>query len=315
MDIAAGTWTEDDNGNIAAAPDGAPEGMAPSGVNDVLRAHQGAIKRWYSWSIPRLTGGTGAAYTLLYGTTPSSLFDGMTHLVQFHAANAAGATLAVHALGAIPLLYRAAGQWRPVPPLLWDGDDVFRVTYHAASGTYRVLDLDNGTGEIRAHAAAALPAGCLPCGGQAVSRTLFAGLFAALGTTYGDGDGATTFNLPDLRDRTVIGKGDMGGAAAIRITGAGSGLDTAVLGAAGGAQGRTVSTSVTGAATGTLSVTTGTAIDPSPTPVTGGDGRANAAGHYHAGSTAGSLAVTASGTSEPFSTVQPGLVLNYVIRT
>ena len=60
---------------------------------------------------------------------------------------------------------------------------------------------------------------------------------------------------------------------------------------------------------------TGTAIDPSPTPVTGGDGRANTSGHYHAGSTSGSLSVAASGTSGAFSIVQPGLVLNYAIRT
>ena len=42
MDISAANWSEDDNANTAAAPDGAPEGMAPSGVNNVLRAHQGA---------------------------------------------------------------------------------------------------------------------------------------------------------------------------------------------------------------------------------------------------------------------------------
>ena len=72
MDIGASTWTEDDNANTAAAPDGAPEGMAPSGVNNVLRAHQGAIKRWYNWSTPRLTGGSGAGYSLLYGSTPTA---------------------------------------------------------------------------------------------------------------------------------------------------------------------------------------------------------------------------------------------------
>lgn len=315
MDIGTVSWTEDDNANITAAPDGAPEGMAPSGVNNVLRAHQGAIKRWYGWSVPRLTGGSAAAYTLAYAVTPSALVDGMTHLVQFHAGNVAGATLAVHALGALPLTYHAAGQWRPVPPLLWSADEIFRVAYHAASGSYRLLHLRNRTGEIQLHGSATAPAGALSCGGQAVSRSLYAGLFAALGTTYGPGDGTTTFNLPDLRDRVAIGKGDMGGVAASRLTNAVSGIDSALLGAAGGIQANTVTTYVTGTASGTLPLSIGTAIDPMPTPVTGGDGRAVTATHYHTGSASGTLAVAASGTSAAFSTVQPGLVLNYVIRT
>lgn len=44
------------------------------------------------------------------------------------------------------------------------------------------------------------PAGWLLCQGQAVSRTDYADLFAAIGTKYGEGDGSTTFNLPDARD-------------------------------------------------------------------------------------------------------------------
>ncbi len=55
--------------------------------------------------------------------------------------------------------------------------------------------------------AAALPAGWLLCDGSAVSRTTYASLFAAVGINFGGGDGITTFNLPDLRGRTVIGVG------------------------------------------------------------------------------------------------------------
>lgn len=55
--------------------------------------------------------------------------------------------------------------------------------------------------------------------GQAVSRTTYAALFALLGTTYGAGDGTTTFNLPDTRDNVLVGSGDMGATAAVnRIT-------------------------------------------------------------------------------------------------
>ena len=49
--------------------------------------------------------------------------------------------------------------------------------------------------------------GYLLCDGTAVSRTTYAALFAVAGTGYGVGDGSSTFNLPDLRDRIPLGKG------------------------------------------------------------------------------------------------------------
>ena len=57
-------------------------------------------------------------------------------------------------------------------------------------------------GTVVAFAGSAAPAGWMLCDGQAVSRTLE--LFAAIGTTYGAGDGSTTFNLPDARGRTIV---------------------------------------------------------------------------------------------------------------
>ena len=63
-------------------------------------------------------------------------------------------------------------------------------------------------GAVFAYAAAAAPAGYLLCDGLAVSRTTYATLFATVGTTYGSGDGSTTFNVPDLRDWFIRGKGD-----------------------------------------------------------------------------------------------------------
>lgn len=51
-----------------------------------------------------------------------------------------------------------------------------------------------------------VPSGFLNCDGSAVSRTTYAGLFAVIGTNYGSGDGSTTFNIPDLTDRTCVGK-------------------------------------------------------------------------------------------------------------
>ena len=62
------------------------------------------------------------------------------------------------------------------------------------------------------------PGGFLLCFGQAVSRTTYAALFSAIGTTYGNGDGSSTFNLPDIRGRVIAGLDNMGGVAAGRMT-------------------------------------------------------------------------------------------------
>lgn len=62
-------------------------------------------------------------------------------------------------------------------------------------------------GEIKYFAMNTPPSHCLACDGSAVSRTTYAALFAAIGTTWGAGDGSSTFNLPDLRGEWVQGAG------------------------------------------------------------------------------------------------------------
>lgn len=62
-------------------------------------------------------------------------------------------------------------------------------------------------GEIKYFAMNTPPSHCLACDGSAVSRTTYAALFAAIGTTWGAGDGSSTFNLPDLRNEWVQGAG------------------------------------------------------------------------------------------------------------
>lgn len=59
------------------------------------------------------------------------------------------------------------------------------------------------TGMIVPFTGTAIPAGYLVANGQAVSRTLYADLFAVIGTTYGSGDGSTTFNVPDYINRFI----------------------------------------------------------------------------------------------------------------
>lgn len=61
------------------------------------------------------------------------------------------------------------------------------------------------TGTIAGMATTAAPSGWLLCNGGAVSRSTYAALFAAIGTLYGVGDGATTFNVPELRGEFLRG--------------------------------------------------------------------------------------------------------------
>jgi len=83
--------------------------------------------------------------------------------------------------------------------------------------TTEFVQVANPTGAVIAFAGSSAPTNWLLCYGQAVSRTTYAALFAVISTTYGSGDGTTTFNLPDLRGRTVAGVDNMGGSDAGRI--------------------------------------------------------------------------------------------------
>jgi microcystin-dependent protein len=62
------------------------------------------------------------------------------------------------------------------------------------------------TGTITPWSQATPPSGFLECDGAAVSRSTYAALFAVISTTYGVGDGSTTFNLPDLTDKVAVHK-------------------------------------------------------------------------------------------------------------
>jgi phage-related tail fiber protein len=64
------------------------------------------------------------------------------------------------------------------------------------------------TGSVTFFATSSAPAGWLKANGAAVSRTTYAALFSAIGTTFGVGDGSTTFNLPDLRGEFMRGWDD-----------------------------------------------------------------------------------------------------------
>lgn len=78
-------------------------------------------------------------------------------------------------------------------------------------------------GAVQTFAFSAVPASWLKCNGAAVSRTAYADLFTAIGTSWGPGDGSTTFNLPDLRGEFVRGWDDARGVDAGRVLGSAQG--------------------------------------------------------------------------------------------
>lgn len=156
-------------------------------------------------------------------------------------------------------------------------------------------------GSVLAYAGSAAPTGWLLAYGQAVSRATYAALFAVLGTTYGAGDGSTTFNLPDLRGRAVAGKDNMGGTSADRLTGLSGGVDGDILGAAGGLETHTLTIAQMPAHTHSLSG----AITET------GSNRVGSGGAF--GST--TLTTGSTGGGGAHNNVQPTFILNYIIKT
>jgi microcystin-dependent protein len=144
----------------------------------------------------------------------------------------------------------------------------FKITHHATSlilpggqdlttaagDTFIVISDASSNCRIYAYQRAANPPATVPIGasidyfgatapafyifpyGQLLSRTTYAALFAVLSTTFGVGDGSTTFGVPDLRGRVVAGKDDMGGSSANRLTNQSGGLNGDTLGATGGSE-------------------------------------------------------------------------------
>lgn len=83
---------------------------------------------------------------------------------------------------------------------------------------------------------AQIPSGYLVCDGQAVSRATYASLFAVIGTDFGIGDGSTTFNVPDLRARSVMSVNDgVGNSLTVRAINDSVGAETHTLSQAEGA--------------------------------------------------------------------------------
>ena len=114
----------------------------------------------------------------------------------------------------LPLSGRATLDGKTV---ILEGDTVGKATADAAGNNIQTTyakksDLSTAapTGVVQAFAGSTTPQGWLLCDGSAVSRTDYAALFAVIGTTYGAGNGSTTFNLPNLVDKFIEGSATAG---------------------------------------------------------------------------------------------------------
>jgi microcystin-dependent protein len=187
------------------------------------------------------------------------------------------------------------------------------------------------SGSVIATARSSAPTGWLLCDGSAVSRTTYADLFSAISTTYGVGDGATTFNVPNVKGRVIAGKES----SETLITTAVSGFTGATLGATGGAQSHTLVSGEMPSHTHTDSGHTHGVTDPTHThgynapngttlQIPTGGANSAVTTQVSTSTNAASTGITInSGTASLGSTggggahrnVQPTIILNYIIKT
>lgn len=171
-----------------------------------------------------VTGGTSTAYTVTSFRTYDTLarLDGKAIAFTPHATNGATVTMNVDGLGNKPL--RAAPSTELLPGVLIRGTPYMALYNHSDQVFYlhglfgNPFDVPLGSGldywlGVAPNSAFAFPVG------QAISRATYSTLFDRMGTTFGAGDGSTTFNLPDKRGRVSAAVDNMGGSAANRLPG------------------------------------------------------------------------------------------------
>jgi microcystin-dependent protein len=221
------------------------EGQAPSTVNDSARAMMAAAAKYRDDVLGAIvtTGGSAALVVASFQAFNTlAHMDGAMIAFTPHVTNTAGpVTLNVDGLGAKPLRLSPSGVELPAGTLVQGTPYV--ATYYNATAEWILRGLAGNpyniplggmiefTGTTAPNGSFVLPSG------QAISRTTYAAYFAMVGTTYGAGDGSTTFNVIDKRGRVSAGKDDMGGSAASRIgsvsTDSGT-ISGATLGSSGG---------------------------------------------------------------------------------
>lgn len=235
---------------------------------------------------------------------PTAYATGMRfHLIPANS-NTGAATLNVDSLGAKNIFLNGAAlvgyELRKNNPVSVEYDGT---QFNIIGGAHGGDGIPLGT--VMPFAGTTAPSGTVFCFGQAISRATFPDLFAILSTTYGVGDGSTTFNVPDLRGRVVAGQDDMGGSSADRLTGISGGIDGDVLGNTGGEQAHTLTNAESAAHTHVGSANFATVGVAGAT--FGGSGVADKA----QGDT---VSTGSSGGGGAHNNVQPTLILNYVIK-
>lgn len=129
-EVQTSTWSETAASNNTAAPDGAPEGMAASGVNDTIRENMAAGKREWNRSHPTVSSATSTtAFTLTYTTAPTAYAQGLMFAFKVHAASTGSVTLNVNALGAKKVYRNISGTATQVASGEWQTNDIVLVSY------------------------------------------------------------------------------------------------------------------------------------------------------------------------------------------
>jgi microcystin-dependent protein len=126
-----------------------------------------------------------------------------------------GKTLKVHNVGTFPAVFTyqdtgSAAANRFAFGMTLGGGQSMEIQYDATTARWRGTSLPDPLGMLKDFGVGTVPAGYLACDATAVSRTTFAALFNEVGTTWGAGDGSTTFNVPDSRRRAWVGSGGSG---------------------------------------------------------------------------------------------------------
>jgi microcystin-dependent protein len=220
------------------------EGMPPSAVNDSARAMMASTAAYRDDVAGAITtGGTSTAYTVTSYQVFSSLsaMNGMVIAFTPHATNGATVTLNVDGLGAKPL--RSAPSVELVAGTLIQGTP-YTCTYNSSDAVFYLRDFYVNPyvvpiGGMIDFWGASVPSSSFvfPIG-QAISRTTYSALFTLFSTTYGTGDGSTTFNVPDVTGRVTA----MKEASATRLTSTYFGGTSTSLGAVGGLESHTLTT-------------------------------------------------------------------------
>lgn len=223
----------------------------------------------------------------------------------------------------VPLRKVGSDANRPEAP--HDGTTVYRTDtnvieiYDDASDTWDVVGAIPApptnltiTGEIKMWLAGAVPSGYLLLNGTDVSRTGFASLFALWGTTYGVGDGSTTFTLPDMRSRMPIGAGTFA------ALGTRDGLTEANRSLQHTHNAGTLGTASTGAHSHSIPAQGTSATNASGTGGGFSPQEVNYENHAHGGNTGsnGAHSHTVTGaTANSGATALPYFAVNYIVKT